>query len=486
MAEKLKPGQPITVMLTEDHKIEGDTMEHQAKFVRLHGDGEWCDVDLEKEHAGGVKRLSVPLSQVMGVILLLFALAAPARAQDIGNVGLRTVNATLANGTSCTGAAQNFTTGVTPNFNNLGQTSHLATATSNASQFQMEIDGIDNLGNVFRLSDLQLGVPTSAKGGLVVTAAGYMPQIRVSVICTAAATFSISYSGSFSPQPPNISGALLVAVDKLPFQTAAANTTVSTTFQTPGGNSSGTIIFQYAAAGPSGSTITAQCLSNNGTNLAPASVFPVTTASTPQFFTVTPMSCPFVTLTYTSGGASATTYNLEYVFNVAGTQQTLNTANSGPSSTSALQVVADSLSQSFTAAVNTFTNPGALANVLQVNANNGARNLYFDKGYVSCTAACTVVVEWVSTVGTGCGAAAIVNTKLASSVTSTAVSNSNCATTQPTGQQNIFILDLAATSSFNFDLRGLIAPAGTTNGLSIQPLNALTGTMRAQLTWYEK
>lgn len=250
----------------------------------------------------------------------LLALAAfSASAQDIGNVALRTVSATVANNATCTGSPQNFKTsqGIT-GFVNLGQTSHLATATSNAAAFQMEIDGIDNLGNVFRLSDLQVGIPTSAKGGLVVTASGYMTNIQISVTCTAAATFSVSYTASFSPQPPNIAGALLVAVDKLPFQTAPANTTASTTFQTPNGNSAGTLILDYAAAGPAGSMLTVQCITNSGQNLG-LFTYPLGTTSAPQFFNVPGSTCPFVTLTYTSGGASATTYTLEYIFSAQGT-----------------------------------------------------------------------------------------------------------------------------------------------------------------------
>jgi len=261
--------------------------------------------------------------------LLLCVVASCSLAQDLGNVGLRTVNAVVANTATCTGSAQNFTTAQSiPKFQNLGQTSHLATATSNASNFQMEIDGIDSLGNVFRLSDLQLGVPTSAKGGIVVTASGYMTNIQISVTCSAGATFSISYSGSFSPQPPNFAGALLNAVDKLPFQTAAANANSSTTFQTPTGNSAGTIIFQYSGVGPVGSTINAQCLTNAGTNLT-LYTFSPTTASTAQLFSVPSGPCPFVTLSYTSGGASAVTYTLEYVFVSQGGAQTTQTV-AGP------------------------------------------------------------------------------------------------------------------------------------------------------------
>jgi len=256
-------------------------------------------------------------------LFFLLSVATACGAQDLGNVALRTISATLANGATCTGAAQNFTTsgnaGIPAGtFKNVGQTSHLATATSNAATFQMEIDGIDNLGNVYRLSDLQVGIPTSAKGGLVVTASGYMTNIQVSVTCTAAATFSAAYTGSFSPQPPNIAGTLLASVDKLPFQTAPANATASITFQTPNGNSAGTIIHDYSGIGPAGSTITAQCITNSGQNLSSFNYALGTTAA-PQFFNVPGSTCPFVTLTYTSGGASAVTYTLEYIFSAQGT-----------------------------------------------------------------------------------------------------------------------------------------------------------------------
>jgi hypothetical protein len=253
----------------------------------------------------------------------LLAAVAPARAQ-VSPIRLDTVSSTLASGATCTGSAQNFTTaqGI-PNFINKGQTHHLATAISSAASFMMEIDGLDNAGNTFRLSNVQVGVPSSAQGGLVVEAAGYMTNIQVKVTCTSGATFTLSYSGDFSTSTTINTAALLAATDKLPFQTAAANTTASSTFQSPTGNSSGTIIFQYAATGPSGSTITAQCVSNAGANLT-LFTFSATTGTAAQLFNVSTATCPFVTLSYNSGGASATTYNLEYVFNPIGAQTTTN------------------------------------------------------------------------------------------------------------------------------------------------------------------
>lgn len=407
------------------------------------------------------------------------------RAQYNGSVSLLTINSTVASNRACTGVAQNFITsqGIRQ-FVNLGQTSHLATAVSTAAQFQMEIDGIDNLGNVFRLSDLQLGVPSSAKGGLVVTASGYMPNIQISVTCTLGATFSVSYSGSFSPQPPNIAGALLNAVEKLPFQVAAANANASTTFQTPGSNSQGTIVFQYSAGGPAGSTITVQCITNSNVNLA-SYVFPLSTASTPQLFTVTPSSCPFVTLTYTSGGASAVTYNLEYVFTPSGTAQTLSTANSGPSSTLPVQVVSDSVAQAFFSQAS-ISNPANAQVVFQTNANNGARSLYYDKMFIACTATCTVTINSVSTAGLTCNGLTIGNQKISSSVTSTAAVNTGCATPPTIVQAYAFELQVAAGVPVIFDLRGLIASAGTTTGVDVTMNGAIVGVINITADWYEK
>jgi hypothetical protein len=257
---------------------------------------------------------------LVSTLCTLLGVCSPESARgQVTYVSLGTVQATIATNVACTGAAQNFTTsqGIA-NFRNLGQTQHLASATSNASSFQMEIDGIDNLGLVYRISDPQIGIPASAQTGIVVQASGYFPNIQISVLCSAGGTFSISYYGSSSTPITNIAGALVNALDKIPFQNQPANVNKSITFQTPYGTSSGTILFQYNATGPSGSVITAQCISNAGSNLT-LFTFNPTTANTLQLFPVSAASCPFVTLTYTSGGATAATYTMEYIFNAPGT-----------------------------------------------------------------------------------------------------------------------------------------------------------------------
>lgn len=418
---------------------------------------------------------------LLNLVISIAGLASPefARGQYIGAISMQTVSQTLANNATCTGSAQPFVV------TNLGQTSHLATAVSTAAAFQMEIDGVDRLGNAFRLSDLQLGVPNSAKGGIVVQATGYMPIIQISITCSAGATASVSYSGSFSAPIPNFGPALLNAVDKLPFQTAAANASSTVTFQTPNGTSAGTIIFQYAATGPANSTIAAQCLSNAGTNLQSFS-FPLATTATAQLFIVTPSTCPFVTLTYTSGGASATTYNLEYAFNTAGTTATLSTPNSGPSSTSPLQLVSDSVSQAFSAGWS-FTNPANNTTLLQVNSNNGARTLYFDSVTLTSTVAVQLEIQQSSTAGTGCTPVSQVGSmKTGASVNTTASVSQGCAGI-PAGTGGLgFFVFLGANQSFTLDLKGFISPAGTSNGMFVLTSPGVTGIVAANFKWYEK
>lgn len=131
---------------------------------------------------------------LLNLLLSIAGLMSPeiAHAQFLGNVSLTTVSQVLANGTTCTGNAQLFVVV------NLGQTQHLATASSAAASFVMEIDGIDALTNSYKISNPLIGV---APNKFLVQANGYMPITQVSVTCTVAATFSLTYSGSFSANP---------------------------------------------------------------------------------------------------------------------------------------------------------------------------------------------------------------------------------------------------------------------------------------------
>lgn len=143
--------------------------------------------------------------------------------QYLGQVTIATVQAQLAaSNTSCTGNAQNFITnqGI-PNFNNLGQTFHQVSATSSANSFTVEIDGIDVLGNVVRISNPTVQFqPSVSITGYVAQGNGYYPNIQVSVTCTLGGTFSMTYSGSSGGSSPIIA---TPGVNPVPSGSVAAN-----------------------------------------------------------------------------------------------------------------------------------------------------------------------------------------------------------------------------------------------------------------------
>jgi hypothetical protein len=61
-----KRGDKVTVNLTAKHELEGDLQPHAATFVRQLPGQDWAEVELEQEHAGGTKKLSVPLEAIEG------------------------------------------------------------------------------------------------------------------------------------------------------------------------------------------------------------------------------------------------------------------------------------------------------------------------------------------------------------------------------------------------------------------------------------
>jgi hypothetical protein len=64
MQKTFKRGDTVTVRLTADHELEGDLQPHSAKFIRTLPGQDWAEVQLESEHAGGVKTLHVPLEAI--------------------------------------------------------------------------------------------------------------------------------------------------------------------------------------------------------------------------------------------------------------------------------------------------------------------------------------------------------------------------------------------------------------------------------------
>jgi hypothetical protein len=250
-------------------------------------------------------------------LLLVFAgvLAQPARAQFIGTVSPQTVQATLANAKACTGAEQDFDTGVIPGFRNLGITQHAVTATSpNAvTEFRMVIEGIDNQGNVVPISDVG-----QINGSI--NASGYFPLIRVAVTCLPAVTgtFTMSYSGG-SATTPVIAGSFFSSlIDKLILNGASAsvNQTVGP-MSTPFGSSAGKLLFQYVGGAVAGSSIAVTCQGSTTIGGYSAFSFNLENTASIQQFSIPAGQCPSYTVAYTSGGAAGTAL-LEYIFDYPG------------------------------------------------------------------------------------------------------------------------------------------------------------------------
>jgi len=148
-----------------------------------------------------VQRSTLRAALLLGFVLG-GSLAPPVlRAQHIGDVSLTTTTQILANNVACTGNTQNFPVA------NLGQSFHLATAaivSGAGGSFVMEIDGIDAVANAFKISNPMLVVGTNS---FIVQGTGFLPIIRVSLICTSGNNFSLSYSGSFASNSINAGGA---------------------------------------------------------------------------------------------------------------------------------------------------------------------------------------------------------------------------------------------------------------------------------------
>jgi len=204
-----------------------------------------------------------------------------------------------------------------------GQTNHIATIVFSAppSSVFMQFLGTDQLGNTAVISDTLQGVPFASTPGQIV-ASGYYPTTKVAVACSAAGgvTYTLSYSGAWGTFPLYAGSLLSTLLDKSLVIGAAANAgfTPARTAVPPFGDEAGSLVFTFAATGPSGSTITLQCVGRDQSTVTDSHTFALSTVATPQVFTLPPMPCNTAVFSYVSGGASATTYAVDYLFSPPG------------------------------------------------------------------------------------------------------------------------------------------------------------------------
>jgi hypothetical protein len=249
---------------------------------------------------------------------ILFALVAPmARAQ--APVSIVPTQQTLAPaGTACTGSAQTFAV------QNRNQTQHWAYIVPNgATNLIMQIQGVDFSGNLFVISDTSAGGFATAGPNPALTGSGYFPTVQVMVTCSPnTATFLLSYSGAQATPYVTVGSYLSTQLDKTIGSVAPSGSGYSTGFFTPPfGNSYGMLQFEFVGAGPTGSSVSVTCQNANALNQL-YSFNLATTASATQTFAVPPSVCPNLKVLFVSGGASASTYNFDYIFLPPGTSQT--------------------------------------------------------------------------------------------------------------------------------------------------------------------
>lgn len=240
-------------------------------------------------------------------LLILISLALPARAQFSGYSIPQTIANTPFSATSCTGAQQ------TALIANMGQTEHFITVTTAGGVvgFRATVQGSHDSTTFNDISDV------ATTSGNTVEGQGYYPITRVSVTCAAAVgTFTVQYSGEATAPAPQFGGQASAQMDKTLAVGAAANATfTSQTVRAPYGTSGGALYFLYSGAGPAGSTLNVSCSTLGVATLSSIVSYPLPTTATVQLLAVPLLPCDFVTVTYTSGGASAQTFTLSYVFN---------------------------------------------------------------------------------------------------------------------------------------------------------------------------
>lgn len=269
----------------------------------------------KKTPKGFIPGLRKRLAKLTAAVAILFVLTG-CSALRVSAQNNSTFAQTLATNVACTGAPQIFPV------RNQNQTQHYVSVTSNAvTSMSLEIDGLDLSLNVYRISD-QLMNPQAANGtNPVLTATGYFPYVQIQVLCTpaSAATFTLSYTGTTATSNFNAGGYQIAQIDKVVSgvggQASSANYSPPT-FQPPFSSSLGTIYFDYQGSnGPAGSSIVLTC--NGGGVSAPLKTFTypvVITTGIVQSFIVPDTPCPYVGIQYLTGGASAGTFLMEYVF----------------------------------------------------------------------------------------------------------------------------------------------------------------------------
>ena len=253
------------------------------------------------------------MKRALLILALYVVCALRCEAQFIGYVIPQTVQKNLATAVACTGVLQNF---LVPN---LGQTTHvLQWVNSPASvHFEISLLGSTDGSTFFTFSD----VATTPSG--ILQATGYYPAIEASVVCTVGSTFTVTYQGTstFALQPNGFADR--ASAVKTWAAIAPAGVTLTQTITVPYGSSGGLLYFNYSGdpGEPAGSTIIVTSSGLNVAGTTPLTIVPAQTIAQNakmQAWIIPAVPTVQISIKYTTGGASAQTFNGEVQFFKAG------------------------------------------------------------------------------------------------------------------------------------------------------------------------
>lgn len=140
------------------------------------------------------------------------------------------------------------------------------------------------------------------------------------------------------------------------------------------------------------------------------------------------------------------------------------------------------------------TNPATGATLLShFLTNASAVNAAYKSLYISCSAACELLVTRTTARGTTCTALTPQNEQIGNNGVQLApvaadVSENAC-TGAPTASTSMYDLNIAAGSTTNIDLTGTVNfhnAAGNGSGIQVQVVTGITGVATASLTWMEQ
>lgn len=345
MADKLHHGQRVKVLLTETHgtpETDDDTViEHAARFIRMHRDGEWAVVELDLEHRGNSRLLSVPLSRIVAAVLLLFLLAVPVRAQFIGYTSPQTVNQQIFNAVNTTqvsplsnaspSACNAIPIGVAAcAIPNLGQSIHYVTVRVSATaNFRLTLEGSNDGSAWFAMaeSSSDSGLNGASPGFSGFFASGSFNAYRLNLqVGTISGTMQVWYSGtSVSTGAPggdfNASAAYRRILALAP-NSALTLTAITKTIYPPAGNTAGTVYFKFVANPCATGSLLVSAGSDTQHLSTLATIIPANNTNL-QTFLLPASNAPVVTFGYTQCGTE--TYDTFMVFSPQGGGAPTNT-----------------------------------------------------------------------------------------------------------------------------------------------------------------